>query len=310
MKTTFLTHKETESIDPKTLILNDIKLNILGKSKNFNELYKSINERGVLTPLLVNKSNIIISGNMRLYIALELNLESVPVNYVDVEETDIVTILHTDVSREKTLSEKLNIYFILIDKYKPSQGIRTDLCKEKKEQMDEFNKLNPFSEHNEKMIKNILKDNTQDEIFFVLNQLEKSKKNLKMPDVKRGLESLKSVSQPERNVIPLEGSFFNDNFELYLNFNSLFEINNLKEEVMSLNVNGGSVFITNVPEDSNFNLWGKMIKVGMTLYTIKETSNSFFTYQFIFIKSNVPPNKKINVNAIQIEKYQDLKRIG
>ncbi len=67
--------KNVKHVNPNELILNDEKFNILGIPKNYDELYNSIGQKGILTPLLINESNVVISGNIRLMIALELNLE-------------------------------------------------------------------------------------------------------------------------------------------------------------------------------------------------------------------------------------------
>ncbi len=322
MKNSSITFEKTKYINPNNLSINKEKFTILGRSKNYGEMCDSIRNQGILTPLLVNKSNTVISGNLRLIIALELNMKLVPVNYVNIDESNMVTLLHTDVTREKTLSEKLNMYFILREKYEITQGSRTDRNEKKKEQKKEFDEKQPLSEYEEKIIKKLSKSYSREEIIYVIKELEISGEKVKLSTVVKKLNEKKSNNQPDNengqtgisneteNLEDNEKDVFKKKLELTINYYLLFDLNNLKEEVSELNVDGGSVFITNVDKDRDWKLNKKMFEVGMMLYTFKETAQNTFIYHFIFTKSNTTPMKQIESKIIQLEQYEDLKLIG
>lgn len=70
-----------ERVDPKTLILYDGNPRQI-KDANFEKLKKSIQEFPEmlnLRPLVIDEKNQVLGGNMRLRVALDLGLETVPV---------------------------------------------------------------------------------------------------------------------------------------------------------------------------------------------------------------------------------------
>lgn len=96
---------------------------------NYNEIKQNIAELGLLNPLLVTPSLYIISGNLRYKIALELNIEKVPVVFLNVEEQqmDLVSI-STNQFREKSNLEILREIEFYEQYYSVGKGRRTDLC--------------------------------------------------------------------------------------------------------------------------------------------------------------------------------------
>ena len=97
----------------------------------YDELRDSVKEFGIITPLIVNKSDKgyeIISGHRRWQIAKELNLESVPVYVREFsKEEAVINFVDCNLSREKILpSEKAHAYKMKMDALK-NQGARTDL---------------------------------------------------------------------------------------------------------------------------------------------------------------------------------------
>jgi hypothetical protein len=300
MKNSLLTFNNTQLIDPKKLILNDEKFSILGKCKNYEELYESIKNEGIITPLLVNDSNIVISGNMRLSISLELNMDLVPVNYVKVDESDIITMLHTDIYREKTMSEKLMIYFILKEKYKIPRGGRTDLDDEMKDKKTKIDELNPLSVHVTKTINGYLENYRPDEIVEVTQEIEKMGKVVKLPMVSDELVKKHSkVSTGKDEIHSTQENIFNLNYDTTIDYIQSFDLNNLSQELGRINNIGGSVFISNVPNDKDWKLIKRMVKEGMVLFTFNFTDDNNFTYQFVFIKSEVPPVNQIVNNSLK-----------
>ena len=97
----------------------------------YDELRDSVMEFGIITPLIVNKSDNgyeIISGHRRWQIAKELNLDVVPVYAREFsKEEAIINFVDCNLSREKILpSEKARAYKMKHDAMK-KQGARTDL---------------------------------------------------------------------------------------------------------------------------------------------------------------------------------------
>ena len=99
--------------------------------KEYDELRDSIIDFGIITPLIVNKSDNgyeIISGHRRWQIAKELNLSSVPVYVRELsKEEAVISLVDCNLCREKILpSEKARAYKMRHDAMK-KQGARTDL---------------------------------------------------------------------------------------------------------------------------------------------------------------------------------------
>ena len=97
----------------------------------YDELRDSIKEFGIITPLIVNKSENgyeIISGHRRWMIAKELNLDVVPVYVRELsKEEAVINFVDCNLSREKILpSEKARAYKMKYDAMK-KQGSRSDL---------------------------------------------------------------------------------------------------------------------------------------------------------------------------------------
>jgi len=95
---------------------------------NYDKIKRNIAELGLLNPLLVTPSLSIISGNLRYKIALELNIEKVPVVFLNVEEQqmDLVSI-STNQFREKSNLEILHEIEFYEEYYAVGKGKRTDL---------------------------------------------------------------------------------------------------------------------------------------------------------------------------------------
>ena len=97
----------------------------------YDELCDSVMEFGIITPLIVNKSDNgyeIISGHRRWQIAKELKLDVVPVYVREFsKEESVINFVDCNLSREKILpSEKARAYKMKHDAIK-KQGARTDL---------------------------------------------------------------------------------------------------------------------------------------------------------------------------------------
>jgi hypothetical protein len=306
MKNSLLIFKNTQYIDPKKLILNVEKFSVLGKCKNYEELYESIENEGIITPLLVNESNTVVSGNLRLCIALELKLKLVPITYTNIEESNIIKMLHTDIYREKTMTEKLMIYFFLKEKYQIPKGGRTDLNQKLKEKKKLFDEFNPFSVHQTKTINGYLEDYTPGQIKDSFQEIEDTGKVIKIPMVTNYLKEKHSIVPKDiEEKYPTPKPVFNLNDHLTIDYGNIFKLENLKDEVSHIQVIGGSVFISNVPKDKDWKLIKEMKTIGLILYTFKCVSIDNYTYHFVFVKSEVPPVKQLENLSFSLNTFNE-----
>ena len=79
---------EIVMMKPSDLILNDDNPRTI-KDKSFDKLVKSVQdfpEMLSIRPIVVNKNNVVLGGNMRLRASLKANISQVPVMIVDLTE--------------------------------------------------------------------------------------------------------------------------------------------------------------------------------------------------------------------------------
>ncbi len=116
-------------VETSAIHLNVEKENLYSVDKAYEGLRLSIEHFGIKEPLIVEKeSNVVIAGNRRLKVALELGIQQIPVIFRELGERDrkVVYITHEN-QREKTYSQYLAEYKVLQERYPLSQGARTDL---------------------------------------------------------------------------------------------------------------------------------------------------------------------------------------
>jgi DNA modification methylase len=95
---------------------------------DIDDLANSIAEVGLLTPLVIDQHNQVISGNRRFAAITQLAWEKVEVTQVEVIPDDAPSlIVHHNKQRVKTQRETLNEYRVLFAQYTKGQGARTDL---------------------------------------------------------------------------------------------------------------------------------------------------------------------------------------
>ena len=95
---------------------------------DIDDLASSIEEVGLLQPLVIDQKNRVISGNRRLCALQKLGINRVQVEKVKVSDKEIGKLLvHHNKQRIKTNRELLNEYHILRKYYSVGQGRRTDL---------------------------------------------------------------------------------------------------------------------------------------------------------------------------------------
>lgn len=117
---------------------NKKKLEMYQTPENYENIKWSIENEGIIEPLLVNeKTKEIISGNLRYQVAKDLGIEELPVLFqeIDQEEMDIKSI-STNQQRKKTVTEILKEIQFFEEYYKIKKGQRTDLNKEYKKIKD------------------------------------------------------------------------------------------------------------------------------------------------------------------------------
>jgi DNA modification methylase len=98
----------------------------------------NIKEFGVIQPILVNRSNmVVISGNLRLQIVRELGYDVVPVIFCEltVDELNIIA-LSTNKQRKKSKLDIFNEMEFIKKYFNIGQGSRTDLNPQLKEESD------------------------------------------------------------------------------------------------------------------------------------------------------------------------------
>lgn len=212
---------EKTYVNPSILIPNPTKLGMYEVPANYDELKKSIEEHGIIEPLLIEReTDIIISGNLRRQIALDLGLEKVPVIYQDIDrnELDIKSVV-TNQQRQKSTFEILKEIEFFEQYYKVKKGQRTDLnpeMKEIKEKRDAF--LKKYTRTKRDKIKAIaslaseLHGRDSENFKGIFKSLDNEKTTL------NGLyQHLLDVKQRRQNaeVIPTKFEILRDNTKIY-----------------------------------------------------------------------------------------------
>lgn len=100
---------EIESRDPKLLTPHPISLKLYGEL-NTDGLKERIREDGILVPLVIKEDNTIVSGCRRWKSAMELELDTVPVELKSyaTELEEKIAILDYNRYRDKNFSQKMN----------------------------------------------------------------------------------------------------------------------------------------------------------------------------------------------------------
>ena len=208
-------------VNPSTLIPNQTKLDMYQVPSNYVEIKNNIEEHGIIEPLIVDRdTNVLISGNLRLQIALELGLKKVPVIFKEVKKSELdIKSISTNQQRIKSYSEILKEIEFFEQHYKIKKGQRTDLnpdLKEIKEKRDSF--LKAHSRTTREKIKAIaslaegLYGKDTEAFKGIFNSLDNQKTTL------NGLyQHLLDLTQRKRNaiVIPEKYEVIKENTKIY-----------------------------------------------------------------------------------------------
>jgi DNA modification methylase len=131
MKTNNLSH--VEYVAPKTINKNVELGNLYRLPNNYEMIKDNISKMGIITPLIVNSfDNIIVSGNLRYLIALELGLPLIPVCFVNIVEDLRMISLSSNVQREKSSMDKYKEMMLYKTLFPVKKGQRADLFPELK----------------------------------------------------------------------------------------------------------------------------------------------------------------------------------
>jgi DNA modification methylase len=125
------------NIAPTLLIENKFVSELYSVTENYETIKSNIELMGVLEPLIVDENNVVISGNLRRQIAIELGIPTVPVIIkenagLDINSNKLNTLSHAQ-QRIKTYSQLLKEHELLCELFPTTKGERTDLDPVKKQ---------------------------------------------------------------------------------------------------------------------------------------------------------------------------------
>jgi DNA modification methylase len=136
MRTNNLSH--VEYVSPKSINRNIELSNLYRIPSNYEMIKKNISTMGIITPLIVNSvNNVIVSGNLRHMIALELGIPLVPVFFVNLTDDMRLVSLSSNVQREKSTLDKYKEMMLYKEIFPIKKGNRSDLFPELKELREE-----------------------------------------------------------------------------------------------------------------------------------------------------------------------------
>lgn len=122
------TQSYVEYVKPESIFRNEELGKIYELPENYQAIKENIKEMGIITPLIVNSNNmVIVSGNLRHAICVELGIPLIPVFFVDIQDDMQLVSLSSNLHREKTTMEKYNEMKLYKTLFGIKKGQRTDL---------------------------------------------------------------------------------------------------------------------------------------------------------------------------------------
>lgn len=122
------TQSYVEYVKPETIFRNEELGKVYNLPENYLAIKENIKELGIITPLIVNSNNlVIVSGNLRHAICIELGIPLIPVFFVDIQDDMQLVSLSSNLHREKTTMEKYNEMKLYKTLFGIKKGQRTDL---------------------------------------------------------------------------------------------------------------------------------------------------------------------------------------
>jgi site-specific DNA-methyltransferase (adenine-specific) len=175
--------KEFKLLDPNLLIINEAIESIYGTPSNYDDIRDNIKSFGIIQPIIVNRSTLeVISGNIRLKIAIELGYNLVPVIYCELGVVDLMKLaISSNVYREKSLMDRYNEMNFIESYSKVTQGSRSDLDPQLMEDSELKKKLMlliPTYTRNQinkskKLLKDLNTENIEDKLVQDIEKIDK-----------------------------------------------------------------------------------------------------------------------------------------
>lgn len=115
-------------VNPKKLVVSTIHASLYGEESDLEStlLFQTIQSKGILTPLIVDPNFNVISGVLRVKIALILNLDKVPVVLTE-EPLEDYQVAMLNIGRQKLPSMILREFQMLKPLFQVGKGARTDI---------------------------------------------------------------------------------------------------------------------------------------------------------------------------------------
>jgi hypothetical protein len=207
-----ITKQEVVMTPTTTLQINETAINTYSTPSNYYDIRKSIQEHGIFQPIQVNYSNKkIISGNLRVQIALEEGIEFVPVIYYEYSDEEINTaLILSNKQRIKTTTDLYRENELINELFSIGKGSRSDLfddVKEQKEQKDQMKKdllstylVNSFNKIN-KLGKIKYGENYKEQILEKMKQVDKKETSLNKI-INELKISPKTMNKENREIVP------------------------------------------------------------------------------------------------------------
>jgi DNA modification methylase len=220
-------------VNPNQLKENEVSKKLYSIPENYEMMKENISQFGILEPLIVT-DDVVESGNLRLQIARELELEKIPVIYQAKKDikAEILAVSHGQ-QRVKKYSEILAEYEILEAEYPVGKGCRTDLDPTKKSNAEKKKALNiSKAKLNQlKAIKVLAKELYCDNITEynqVWSDVDSEKSSIN--SILKGLKRTKAILENEF-VIPESFEFISDKAKVYNK--SCEDMNELSDQSVS-----------------------------------------------------------------------------
>ena len=279
--------KKVIYLSPSILKSNDDKRTILSSTpKNYENIKSNIENYGIIEPLIVDKETyIVISGNVRLKISIELGLLEVPVIFSD-KPFDIVMSLSTDITREKTLKEKYLIHQFMVKHLQIKQGQRSDLFPEKKENLKIIEENSPLTKSLVNKTNRLEKHHGEEKTVEILDEVDNG-----LTTINKEIKKLK-----DRSSRPVKKD--NDRFEIphfnvekVVKLNSLFDDDSLDK--ISQLIKDGSVIVCSDPTRSYLDFYTKVREFKLEIFYQYVNRHGVIFYHLICKGSSVLPDLEL-----------------
>lgn len=159
------TQSFVEYVKPENIFRNEELGKVYNLPENYQAIKENIKEMGIITPLIVNSNNmVIVSGNLRHSISIELGIPLIPAYFVDIQDDLQLVSLSSNIHRVKSTMEKYREMKLYKTLFGIRKGHRTDLnpdLQKLKEERDVF--LSSMSRDTRDKLTSIA--NTYEEIY-------------------------------------------------------------------------------------------------------------------------------------------------